>query len=133
MPQSFAMNGCSVASCGRKVRAQGLCDSHYQRQRRGRPVDAPLRSYGGTGCSVAGCERRHTAGGLCGSHWHQGRRPPRRHRRRTPAEVQMMRRLHTQGVSLEELARRFGCAASTAARIVKRWSFPDVPDDCGTN
>lgn len=35
-----------------------------------------------------------------------------------------MRLLHSQGVSFEELARRFGCAASTAARICKGWSFP---------
>lgn len=38
-----------------------------------------------------------------------------------------MRQLHAQGTSFEELARRFECAASTAARICKRWSFPESP------
>jgi len=89
-------------------------------------VEAPLRSYGVQGCSVAGCERRHVAGGLCASHRRQARKP-RRHRWRTPAEVQAMRQLHAQGVSFEELARRFGCSASTAARICKGWSFPENP------
>lgn len=117
------MTACSVAGCDRKVRARGLCDSHYQRQRRGRPVEAPLRDYGAQGCAVPGCGGRHTAGGYCHHHWRQGRQP-RRFRQRTPAEVQEMRQLHAQGVSFEELARRFGCSASTAARICKKWSFP---------
>lgn len=55
-------------------------------------------------------------------------RKPRRWRQRTPAEVKEIRRLHAQGVSFEELARRFECAASTAARICKGWSFPEGGD-----
>lgn len=100
------MKVCSISGCGRKVRALGWCDSHYQRHRRGLPVASPLRSYGTKDCSVAGCSRRHTAGGLCDPHWRQARKP-RRWRQRTPAEVQQMRQLHAQGVSFEELARRF--------------------------
>ena len=117
-------NTCSVSGCGRKVRARGLCDSHYQRQRRGQPVAVPLRAYGAAGCSMPGCDRRHAAGGLCHHHWRQ-ERTPLRWRQRTPAEVHEMRELHAHGVSFEELARRFGCSASTAARICKRWSFRD--------
>ena len=85
----------------------------------------PLRSYGAKGCAVIGCDRPHAAGGLCHEHWRQARKP-RRFRQRTPAEIHAMRQLHAQGVSFEELARRFGCAASTAARICKKWSFPDA-------
>ena len=121
------MRICSTADCGRKVRARGLCDSHYQRHRRGLPVAVPLRSYGTKDCSVTGCARRHVAGGLCDYHWRKARKP-RRWRQRTPAEVKEIRRLHAQGVSFEELARRFECAASTAARICKGWSFPEGSD-----
>jgi len=78
-------------------------------------VTTPLRSYGITGCSVDGCAREHAAGGLCYYHWSQARKPSR-WRQRTPAEVKEMRQLHSQGVSFEELARRFACAPSTAAR-----------------
>jgi AraC-like DNA-binding protein len=117
------MRTCSVTGCHRAPRARGLCDSHYQRHRRGLPVEAPLRSYGANGCSVTGCRRPHAARGLCYRHWKENRNPPR-WRQRTPAEVQAMRQMHTQGTSFEELARRFGCSASTAARICKGWSFP---------
>jgi hypothetical protein len=123
MPQNVVV--CSVAGCERKTIARGLCGSHYSRHRRGLPVDVPLRSYGVKGCLVAGCERRHAAGGFCHNHWRQAREPrPRRRRWRTPAEVQAMRQLHAQGVSFEALARKFGCSASTAARICKGWTFP---------
>ena len=122
---------CSVDGCGRKTCARGLCTSHYSRNRRGLPVATPLRSYGAKGCSVAGCDRPHAARGLCNYHWKEARKPPR-WRQRTAAEVQEMRQLHAQGVSFEELARRFGCAASTAARICKKWSFPD-PDPRATS
>jgi hypothetical protein len=116
------MKSCSVPGCARKVRARGLCDSHYQRHRRGQTVTTPLRSYGITGCSTDGCAREHAAGGLCYYHWSQARKPSR-WRQRTPAEVEEMRQLHSQGISFEELARRFTCAPSTAARICKGWSF----------
>lgn len=118
------MTACSVPGCDRKTCARGLCSAHYSRDRRGVPVDTPLRSYGAKGCSVEGCGRPHSARGLCNYHWHEARKPPR-WRQRTPAEVEEIRRLHAQGVSFEELGRRFGCAASTAARICKGWSFPE--------
>ncbi len=89
---------------------------------------SPLRSYGAKGCSSSGCDRRHTAGGLCHHHWRQAR-TPRRYRQRTAAEVQAIRQLHAQGISFEELSRRFNCSASTVSRICKKQSFPDPPRD----
>ena len=126
------MTACSIEGCTRPVRALGWCDSHYQRHRRGQPVAAPLRSYGTPSCSVPGCQRRHVARGLCREHWRL-ERTPRRFRKRTAAEVTAMRQLHAQGVSFEELARRFDCAASTAARICKQWSFPDAEHPDGAS
>lgn len=121
------MIACSVPGCERRKDARGLCKAHYNRHRRGLPLATPLRSYGVKGCLVGGCDRPHSARGLCNFHWKEARKPPR-WRQRTPEEVQTMRQLHTQGVSFEELARRFGCAASTAARICKGWSFADPPE-----
>ena len=123
------MTACSVPGCERRQEARGLCKAHYSRRRRGLPLATPLRSYGVKGCSVAGCDRPHSARGLCNYHWKEARKPPR-WRQRTPEEVQAIRQLHAQGVSFEELARRFGCAASTAARICKGWSFSDSPERC---
>jgi hypothetical protein len=34
---------CSVDECGKPARAAGLCPTHYQRQRRGKALEAPLR------------------------------------------------------------------------------------------
>ncbi|MBU3751369.1 MAG: hypothetical protein FGM52_13160 [Mycobacterium sp.] len=119
------MTASSADGCRRKTTALGLCDAYYNRRRRGVPVTGqPLRAYGTKGCSVRDCDRRHAARGLCFYHYRQMRTSPRR-RWRTPAEVEEMRGLHAQGVSFEELGRRFDCAATTAARICKRISFPD--------
>jgi hypothetical protein len=115
---------CAGPDCARPKVALGLCSSHYRQQRLGRPL-TPLRSYGAKGCSVDGCEGQHLAHGLCRPHWQEQRRPRPRWRQRTTEEVQEIRRLHAAGVSFEELGRRFGCSASTAARICKGWSFPD--------
>lgn len=37
---------CAVAGCGRKCLARGLCNAHYDRQRRGVPLDGPIRQRG---------------------------------------------------------------------------------------
>lgn len=34
---------CSVADCGRLCEAKGLCNTHYRRHQRNRPLDAPIR------------------------------------------------------------------------------------------
>ncbi len=92
------------------------------------PVWVSLGS-GGTEAeeAAAGCDRPHSARGLCTYHRKEARKPPQ-WRQRTPETVQAMRQLNAQGVSFEELARRFGCAASTAARICKGCSFSDPPE-----
>ena len=57
---------CNVPGCGRRYRALGLCDMHYQRQRAGLPLDwTPLKK---SGCRVQDCDRPHSAKGLCWMH-----------------------------------------------------------------
>lgn len=34
---------CSIKACGREAKAHGLCQIHYMRQRRGLPLEAPVR------------------------------------------------------------------------------------------
>jgi hypothetical protein len=34
---------CTIKTCGRDAKANGLCSMHYMRQRRGLPLDAPLK------------------------------------------------------------------------------------------
>lgn len=63
------MQICSVPECGRKVIARNLCQSHYARQRRGVPLDKPLRRrIIGATCEIDGCHRKHAARGLCATH-----------------------------------------------------------------
>lgn len=48
------MNGthvCSFSGCGRRVRARGLCASHYERQRMGRPL-VPLQEIAPRGATL---------------------------------------------------------------------------------
>ena len=37
------MKTCSQPDCNRPLVARGLCSAHWQRQRRGRPLDSPIR------------------------------------------------------------------------------------------
>lgn len=37
---------CTVPDCGKRERAKGLCSLHYDRQRAGVPLDAPLKEQG---------------------------------------------------------------------------------------
>lgn len=71
---------CSVPKCGRPVRvvASGMCYAHYQRQRRGTPLDAPMRrsarknlgekTHPLKSCKVGGCGRPKRSKGLCLTH-----------------------------------------------------------------
>jgi hypothetical protein len=69
------MQTCSVAGCGGKYLARGLCKKHYYAKRRadvlsGVIVTAP--------CEVEGCERPILAKGLCASHYTARRDSARR-------------------------------------------------------
>ena len=89
---------CRMAGCRRKPHAQGLCQQHYDRQRKstrraggalGRPaVSGPVRpaaepaaaalsaeaALAGKLCCVPGCTAAHHAKGYCKSHYGQLRR-----------------------------------------------------------
>jgi len=62
---------CSVAGCNRVSRLKGYCNVHYQRARKGRPLEAPvqLRRVRAEFCSVAGCQRPCVAKDLCSAHY----------------------------------------------------------------
>ena len=63
---------CSVARCVNPVQAKGLCSTHYQRMRKGVPLDAPMRKSRGrnaTTCIVRGCGNVQWARGLCPMHY----------------------------------------------------------------
>jgi hypothetical protein len=83
-----AKRECSIASCGQRAHARGLCMRHYKADRRptcGRPgcerrasrrgglcqtcYDADRLS--GRECTVAGCERRQKARGWCAMHYNR--------------------------------------------------------------
>lgn len=51
---------CAVDGCDRPVRTAGFCNTHYERQRRGAEVSAPVqrRERGERLCKVSGCGQR---------------------------------------------------------------------------
>lgn len=63
------MKTCSVEGCGRPFRAKGLCITHYTRQRKGTPLDAPITVMGRVGCAVEGCDSPHHCKGFCAYHY----------------------------------------------------------------
>ena len=64
---------CSIAACGRLVRAGGLCAAHYARLKRyGSPTGAPAPRP--TICSVAGCGKKLWQHGFCVRHFGRWRR-----------------------------------------------------------
>lgn len=64
---------CSVSGCEKEARARGWCNTHYERWRQGRDVNAPgdlrSRSRPFVACSVDGCEAKHYCKGLCSPHY----------------------------------------------------------------
>ena len=66
------MKLCEWPGCDRHIRAKGLCVVHYERQKQGRNMDAPIRGSI-LFCTWPGCERKHDAKGLCGVHYKRQR------------------------------------------------------------
>lgn len=63
---------CRSAACDRPALRRGLCSGHYQRLRKGQPIDTPLRpSMVAEGCSEPGCDKPHEARGWCKSHYYR--------------------------------------------------------------
>lgn len=61
------MRICEVEGCERKHDAKGYCRIHYERHKKGRPMDAPGR--GERICDVDNCEQYHKAKGKCAFHY----------------------------------------------------------------
>lgn len=59
---------CSVEACERKVLAFGLCSAHYQRKRKGKPLDPPIWTPHNRTCSIPGCDRPFRRNDLCDMH-----------------------------------------------------------------
>lgn len=62
---------CTVVGCFRKPKCRGYCLAHYQRWKRGKQVDAPMRGRISRErpCEQFGCSRKQVARGLCGTHY----------------------------------------------------------------
>lgn len=58
---------CTWGACTEPHKAKGLCRLHYQRQKYGRDMDAPLWQ-GHQGCDFPGCPFPHQARGWCNTH-----------------------------------------------------------------
>ncbi len=66
---------CTIEGCDRKHYGSGLCNAHYQRRKRGAPMEGEIREPTwrprGTAeklCTQPGCDRRHFAKGYCSVH-----------------------------------------------------------------
>lgn len=68
------MKYCTVPDCERQQQAKGLCSTHYQRLRKGVPLDAPMRkSRVPSPCSVEECINQSWARGFCPMHYFRWR------------------------------------------------------------
>lgn len=67
---------CLVENCEKYVHAKNLCSGHYQRQQRGKPLDAKPLTVSRKAdqvCSIEWCERSHYSSDLCQMHWQRQR------------------------------------------------------------
>lgn len=62
---------CTVTGCNREHYGKGYCHAHYQRQKKGHPLDTPLRERISADaiCSIDGCDRRVEKRGYCEAHY----------------------------------------------------------------
>ena len=65
---------CSVPSCGLPIYARHLCNAHYIRKRKGRPMEPPVRFRGRVGCEIGGCPGKYYGLGVCKRHYGAQRR-----------------------------------------------------------
>lgn len=63
---------CSVEGCGKSVRSNGLCNTHYYRMWRSGSVELEPRTV--NHCSVVGCDRKYSGAGYCTKHYSRVRR-----------------------------------------------------------
>jgi hypothetical protein len=71
---------CSVEGCGKQLKAKGLCDSHYQMNRKFGRTEPILSKYSdGQKCSEIGCKNPIRAFGFCDKHYKAARREGRLH------------------------------------------------------
>ena len=67
--------------------------------------------------------------GLFYKHWHEDRNGAPSRRQRTPAEIDAIRALHTAGMNMTQISRRFNCSRNTVMRIVRGLTFqPKEPE-----
>lgn len=68
------MRLCTHPGCTRQHTAKGFCFLHYQRDKKGTPMDAPFRvisprgTNAGKRCGIASCGRKAARAGLCQAH-----------------------------------------------------------------
>ena len=61
---------CKANGCDRAAKSHGLCNTHNERRRKGRPVDGPIVTrQPGRLCSIEGCDKPHSARGWCEMHY----------------------------------------------------------------
>ena len=65
-------------NCPRDVYALGLCRAHWERNRKGLPIDMPIGRPGRprlhSGCTTPGCGEPHLADGKCRRCYDRGRK-----------------------------------------------------------
>lgn len=116
---------CTVPGCGRPHKSLGYCNTHYQRHKRGKPIEGALRGPGRPQCSVSGCEAEAHARGLCLAHYS-------RQKRGATVEVEIKRRdMHGPEICTVEgcasLAKSKGMCQMHYARMT-RHGFTRRPD-----
>ena len=67
---------CSVDKCARKAYAKGLCNAHYIRERKGLPMDAPVRNRTKNSYCIECGKKTTSKGGFgrCSKHYKNRRR-----------------------------------------------------------
>lgn len=74
-PQRVSKRQCKMADCVNRVSGHDLCGTHLMRQKKGLPLDAPIRtSWKGKPCSIGTCDEPVKSRGWCGYHYLNWRR-----------------------------------------------------------
>ena len=76
IPSNARSYGCSVPGCTNRAYAKGMCNAHYIRARKGKPLDHPLRHKSGRNeCTACGSPIDAKGGwSLCKQHYRARRR-----------------------------------------------------------
>lgn len=120
---------CTYGDCTRSRYMHGLCKGHYLRQKRGLPMDTPMKQAQVGDCSARDCDRPKFSGNLCYTHYQRRRRGekdwdrPVRYRRNGMRSFHRVKIPNRVADAINDFAAQHGMSRNEALQRLAEWGL----------